>query len=62
MVDTALSWIVLGRAYGLNLSMLYGESGECKDFQEAVDLFDKLLRKDVSRDEVKTFSTESVKN
>jgi len=43
---------VLGRAYGVNLSMVDEESDTCKDFQEAADLLDKLLREDVSRDEV----------
>ena len=52
MVDTALSSIVLGRAYGLSHSMADEESDECKDFQEAADLLDKLLLEDVSLDEV----------
>ena len=52
LVDTALSSIVLGRAYGVNLSMVDEESDTCKDFQEASDLLDKLLREDVSPDEV----------
>jgi len=52
LVDTALSSIVLGRAYGVNLSMVDEESDACKDFQEAADLLDKLLREDVSPDEV----------
>ena len=50
--DTALSSIVLGRAYAVNLSVVDGESDTCKDFQEAADLWDKLLREDVSPDEV----------
>ncbi|KAG1655028.1 hypothetical protein GQR58_024747 [Nymphon striatum] len=52
LVDTALSSIVLGRAYDVNLSMVAEESYACKDFQEAADLLDKLLREDVSPDEV----------
>ena len=52
MDDKALSSIVLGKAYGLNPSMVDEESDECKDFQEAAYLLDKLLRKDVSPDEV----------
>jgi len=32
--------------------MVDEESDTCKDFQEAVDLLDKLLREDVSPDEV----------
>ena len=52
LVDTALSSIVLSRAYGVNLLMVDQESDTCKDFQEAADLLDKLLREDVSPDEV----------
>ena len=52
LIDTAFSSIVLGSAYGLNTSMVAEESDECKDFQEAADLLDNLLRKDVSPDEV----------
>jgi len=52
LVYTALSSIVLGRAYGVNLSMVDEESDTGKDFQEAADLLDKLLREDVSPDEV----------
>ena len=42
---------MLGGSYSLNPSMADEESDECKDFQEAVDLLDKRLRKDVSPDE-----------
>ena len=52
LVDTAVSSIVLGRAYAVNLSVVDNESDTCKDFQEAADLLDKLLREDVSPDEV----------
>ena len=52
LVGTALSSIVLGRAYGVNLSMVDKESEACKDFQQAADLLDKMLREDVSPDDV----------
>ena len=55
---------MLGRAYGVKLSIVDEESDACKDFQEAADLLDKLLRKDVSPYEVcsKDVSTEFLKN
>ena len=64
LVDTALSSIVLGRAYGVNLSMVDEESDACKDFQEAADLLDKCCVKTFHRmkSAVKTFSTEFLKN
>ena len=43
---------MLGRAYGVNLSMVDKESEACKDFQQAADLLDKMLREDVSPDDV----------
>ena len=52
LVGTALSSVVLGSAYGIDLSIVDEESDACKDFQEAADLLDKLLCEDASPGEV----------